>query len=202
MVKRQTVWLSTMMVLSLMLIGYYTMNSENPGSSGTNAGSTVTTTTVQPSSGSGKSGSSSSTTASSTAVTSGQGTSSQTSTATGTDWYVNMQTQLEQQLAQQMDSYNQVIDNNNSSSDQIAQSQQKLNDLQTLSAELSNARDMILAKGFKDSVIIPASQSDQPVVVYVKASQQITRTQAVEVMSIVSEQLNIPITNVVVRQKN
>ena len=35
MVKRQTVWLSTMMVLSLMLIGYYTMNNGTPGAPGT-----------------------------------------------------------------------------------------------------------------------------------------------------------------------
>ena len=190
-----------MMVLSLMLIGYYTMNSENPSVPGTNAGGSVTTTTTQPTVGSGKSPSGSSA-ATSTAAGQNNSTASQTGAPSGTDWYVNMQTQLEQQMAQQMDSYNQVIDNNNSSSDQIAQAQLKLNDLQTLSAELSNARDMILGKGFKDCVIIPGSQSDQPIVVYVKGSQQITRAQAVEVMSIASEQLNVPITNVVVRQKN
>jgi stage III sporulation protein AH len=211
-VKRQTVWLSTMMVLSLMLIGYYTMNNGTGVPTSSNTGSTsVTTTADQPSTGTtttsssqGKSsqttqnGKSGSTSGSQTDKnTSSTSSSAGTTPTSATDWYVNTQTQLEQQMAQKMDSLSQVISNNNASASDISKAEEELRQLETLSGELSNAHDMIVAKGYQDAVIIPSSNK---AVVYVKATT-LSASQAVQIMNIVSGQLNIPINSVSVHEK-
>jgi stage III sporulation protein AH len=75
-VKRQTVWLSTMMVLSLMLIGYYTMNNDN-GIGTSSSGSSDTTSVVSPTT-----DNPGSTQTSDTKQTQGNGTSSTTGRTT------------------------------------------------------------------------------------------------------------------------
>ncbi|MCL6598442.1 MAG: SpoIIIAH-like family protein [Alicyclobacillus macrosporangiidus] len=215
MVKRQTVWLSTMMVLSLMLIGYYTMNNDGGLTATKNPdGSSVATSATPPDSGqtsqTGGASATSQSGTSQTGATSQTGTSSQTSTtgngasqagatASSSDWYVNMETKLEQQYAQQMDTYNQVISNSSASADQIGQAKQKLEQLQTLVGNLDTARDRVLGQGYKDCVIIPDA-SGQKAVVYVK-TDKLTAQQAVSIMNVVSQQLNLPVVNVTVQAK-
>jgi stage III sporulation protein AH len=218
-VKRQTVWLSTMMVLSLMLIGYYTMNNDGGLTATKNPdGSSVATSATPPdsgqssqTSGTGTTGATSQSGTSQTGTGSQAGTSGQTSTTgTGTsqaggtassssDWYVNMETQLEQQYAQQVDTYNQVISNSSASADQIGQAKQKLEQLQTLVGNLETARDRVLGQGYKDCVIIPDA-SGQKAVVYVK-TDKLTAQQAVSIVNVVSQQLNLPVVNVTVQAK-
>ncbi|MCL6593887.1 MAG: SpoIIIAH-like family protein [Alicyclobacillus sp.] len=232
MVKRQTVWLSTMMVLSLMLIGYYTMNGDTswtgsksgsgtsvatsvgvPGSdqsggatgssaasTGSASASTQAATGSAPASAQAANGSKTGSNASSSSTTSKPATSTTSSNpASGSDWYVTMQTQLQQQFSQQMDTYMQVISNNNATADQIGQARQKLDQLQTVKGELDNARDIIIGKGFQDCVIIPDANY-QKAVVYVKADK-LSQDQAVQIMNVVSTQLNIPMVNVEVHAK-
>ena len=201
MVKRQTVWLSTMMVLSLMLIGYYTMNSNSGLPAQSSSGPDATATSVIPApqqpdaSGGAQTGSGAQTAGNST------GTSGQSAlTPTSTDWYIDQQTKLDDQMSQQMDRLRTVLSNNNASSDQLSQAEQQLKQLQTLQGELQNARDMVVANGFKDCVIIPVGDYSK-VTVYVKASK-LSPDQAVQIMHTVSEQLNISAANVSVSVKS
>lgn len=202
MVKRQTVWLSTMMVLSLMLIGYYTMNNESSmTTSSTTGNSSVTTVSGDPGNAATTSNQTSSNQAASTAsnsTASTSGTPGGTPTTT-TDWFVNMQTNLDTQMTQQIDAEEQVLSNNNASADQLSQAEDKLRVLQTEQGSLSNAKEMILGKGYKDCVIVPSASGGQ-VVVYVKASKM-TNTDAVAIMNIISQQLNTSASNVVVKMK-
>lgn len=201
MVKRQTVWLSTMMVLSLMLIGYYTMNNESSLTTSSQTGnSSVTTVTGTPgtSNSTDKQSSTNQTSGGTSASNSTQGTSGTPTTTT--DWFVNMQTNLDTQMTKQIDAEEQVLSNNNASADQLSQAEDKLRQLQNEQGALQNAKEMILAKGYKDCVIVPSSEGSQ-VVVYVKASQM-TNSQAVAVMNIVSQELNTSASNVVVKLKS
>jgi stage III sporulation protein AH len=72
--------------------------------------------------------------------------------------------------------------------------------LQTLQGELQNARDQVIGKGYKDCVIMPLGDYSK-VAVYVKADK-LTPEQAVQIMHIVSEQLNISAANVSVQIKS
>lgn len=196
MVKRQTVWLSTMMVLSLMLIGYYTMNNESSlTTTSSNGTSVVTSTTAVPGS---NSTSGNQTTANRTSGS--QNTAAATGTpTTTTDWFVNMQTQLDTEMTKQIDAEEQILANNNASAQELSQAEDKLRQLQNGQGALANAKEMILAKGYQDCVIVPSTNGNQ-VVVYVKASQ-LSNTKAVELMNIVSQQLNVSASNVIVKIK-
>lgn len=201
MVKRQTVWLSTMMVLSLMLIGYYTMNNESSLTTSSQTNSTsIATTSGQP----GNSSSTGQATGNQAGTTGNSAQSQSTGSSTGTpttttDWFVNMQTQLDTQMTQQIDTETQIISNNNASATQLSQAEDKLRQLQTLQGELANAKEMILAQGYKDCVIVPSSDGGK-VIVYVKASK-ISNSSAVALMNIVSQELNMSASNVVVQIK-
>lgn len=194
MVKRQTVWLSTMMVLSLMLIGYYTMNNGNEVTTGKNQGTSVSTSTTS-ATGSGGSESGSGT-------QSGSGSTGQTNTSStaseSSDFFIQMQTQVEQQISQQEDQLMQVISNNNASSSDISNAEAQLKVLTALDGGIKNATDMILAQGYTACAIVPTPGQLDHATVYVKASK-LSASDAVKIMNIVSQQLNIPISNVVVK---
>lgn len=200
MVKRQTVWLSTMMVLSLMLIGYYTMNNET--STTTTSNSTSVATTTVPSSTNSTGGSTNNAASGSTDnnTTSSNATHSTSATQTSSsDWYVNMQTTLDTQMAKEIDTERAVLANNNSSSDQLAQAEQKLRTLQAEQGGLQSAKDMVVGMGYQDCVIVPNSDNTK-VIVYVKANK-LSQTQAVQIMNKVSQELNLSAANVVVQMK-
>ncbi|MFB5191143.1 SpoIIIAH-like family protein [Alicyclobacillus fastidiosus] len=186
MVKRQTVWLSTMMVLSLMLIGYYTMNNQSGTATTTQPNSdSVATSVTQPSTSGGAS-----------ATNSTSSTSSTGATAT-TDWYTNQQTNVSQQLSEQIDRQKAVLANNNASSDQIASAESQLAELQDLTGGIDNATQMIKADGFKNAVIVPDAKL-QTFSVYVQASN-LQKDDVIKVMNIVSQQLDVSMLNVTVK---
>jgi len=211
MVKRQTVWLSTMMVLSLMLIGYYTMNNgvqtTSSTSGGTSAGGgTVTTVTPPPASpataGSSSNGNTGTQTGSSSP--SSTGSSSAGSTATGSastsaiDWFVTLQTQVDQELSRQEDVYSQIISSTNATANQMTQAEEQLKQLETLIGQIGNAKDAVMGEGYKAVVIIPDLKTNQATV-YVKTTS-LSASDAVKVMNIVSQNLNVPINNVIVNK--
>jgi stage III sporulation protein AH len=191
-VKRQTVWLSTMMVLSLMLIGYYTMNNET----GTPAAKSPDTTSVVTPDANGDTNGSSDT-AQPTAGKTGQdsGSSAQQNTSAGSaDWYVEQQTKLKQDIEKQIDTYSKVLTSNNATEEQLSQAEQQVNRLQSIEGGIDNAHDIIVTKGYKDCVIMP-NRDYSKFTVYVKTNK-LTTEQAVQIIHIVSEQLNIPAINV------
>ncbi|OFW75353.1 MAG: hypothetical protein A2201_02520 [Alicyclobacillus sp. RIFOXYA1_FULL_53_8] len=210
MVKRQTVWLSTMMVLSLMLIGYYTMNNgvqttSNSGTAGS-PGSTVTTVTPpagsSTTSGTSTLGGSTATQTGSSATTTGSGNSgsspSQSASPSASDWFVTLQTQVDQELSRQEDVYSQIISSTNATANQMTQAEEQLKQLETLIGQIGNAKDAVMGEGYKAVVIIPDLKTNQATV-YVKTST-LSASDAVKVMNIVSQNLNVPINNVIVNK--
>lgn len=211
MVKRQTVWLSTMMVLSLMLIGYYTMNNQTtPTTVGT--GPSVATTTDT--SVAGQSGSTAvsgntntqSTTSSTGSTTSGAATTTgakatsatTTSAMSSTDWYATQATDIQQNFSEKMNSLEAVIANTNSSQSQLTEATQSLSQLQNLQGDLENATDAVLSAGYKECVIVPDA-TGTTFDVYVNASK-LSSTEAVQIMNTVSTTMDVPMDNVRVTQ--
>lgn len=193
MVKRQTVWLSTMMVLSLMLIGYYTMNSDTGmGPAKSTSDTSVTTGATVPDTSAAQAGSSDS-----SQQTAGGSSTTPVST---TDWFVNAATQQQQEMAKKLDSLHAVIASTSASAQSVDAAEKQLQQLQNLEGDILNAHDAIIAKGYKDCVIMPDSTGAK-VTVWVKADK-LTTTQAVDIMSVVSDQLNISAANVQVHWKN
>ncbi len=204
MVKRQTVWLSTMMVLSLMLIGYYTMSNQSTTTStdGVSTGPSVTTTTSTGqtnSTGSPSSQAQGSKTQGGSTQSSKETTKTQPSSApaaSSDDWFVSQQTQLDQQMSEQISNLQQVIANNNASTDTISKADSQLQNLENLKGNLAEARDAIVGDGFKECVIVPTASNSQ-MHVYVK-SDKLAASDVVKIMNIVSQQLDIPMTSVIV----
>ncbi|MCL6631651.1 MAG: SpoIIIAH-like family protein [Alicyclobacillus herbarius] len=195
MVKRQTVWLSTMMVLSLMLIGYYTMNGSQ-SQTGSNQDETITTTAGDNGKDTNKDNSNDQANQGSITNQSGQ----QTSTGSE-DWFISQQTQVQQNLAKLEDTYKNIITNTKSPDSQVAQAQEAIQVLENVRGGIENAHDAIVNDGFQDCVIYPVfdKQGDLTKVnVYVKA-KKLSADQAVKVMNIVHQQLNIDLMNVSVQ---
>lgn len=207
MVKRQTVWLSTMMVLSLMLIGYYTVNNGAGGTTSTTGGADSVTTSGAPGTDSGSGSSQASGSGSSTGQSdSSSSTSGQSNTNTKTsdnDWFITSRTTQEQKLAQQDDMYKEIISSDKSSNAQVVQAQQEDKQLTAIEGAMGQARDAVLAEGYPDCVIFPTTDTKTGVVtkvqVYVKADK-LTNDKAIQIMNVVSQNMGIGINNIVVHE--
>ncbi|MDP9728744.1 SpoIIIAH-like family protein [Alicyclobacillus tolerans] len=181
MVKRQTVWLSTMMVLSLMLIGYYTMN--NPTET-TNASSpSVTTTVGTPDS------------ASSSTSPSLNASSSQSTSESSVDFFVATQTQVDKNMSETLDNLRSVIANSNASTEQIGSAEDQIKQLMDLKGQMANAVDAVEGAGYKECVVVP--DANDKFTVYVSA-KKLSADDAVQVMNLVAQQLGVPMTNIIV----
>lgn len=200
MVKRQTVWLSTMMVLSLMLIGYYTMNSGTTTTTTSGGSGPSITTTTQGGGATQDNGGSTSKPSSQSGQDTSKGTSSKATSqpASGTDWFTNYQTHVEQTITAKEAAATQILANSNSSTQQLSQAQQEMRQETALMGAISQARDAVIGEGYSNCVIAPDANGTD-VQVYVQA-KTLTASQAVKVMNIVSQQLNVPINSVIVHK--
>ncbi|GLG00962.1 hypothetical protein Alches_10010 [Alicyclobacillus hesperidum subsp. aegles] len=189
MVKRQTVWLSTMMVLSLMLIGYYTMNNQASPTTTTPTTSNTTTVVTTPDTGN------------SAQTQSGDNQPNNSSSETGMtstgNWYNSLQTLVNNQISQRISNYQSVIANNNASQSQIAEAQKALGNEESLYNSLQQATQAVLAEGYANAVIEP-DKDQKTFTVYVQA-KDISRADAVKIMNVVSQQLDVSILNISVK---
>ncbi len=181
MVKRQTVWLSTMMVLSLMLIGYYTL-----GTPGTPAGSRSNAPTVQTTvTGQGETGSKSVNSAnpSHPAVTATAGAQTQPS-----DWFVQMQLQDSNQQSKLIQTLQGTLSDPRASNAVVSAAYQELTQLQTQQADAGRIHDLLVGMNYPDSLVFfnPGGR----VQVYVEASK-LSAAQAVGVINLVSQTLGV-----------
>lgn len=171
MVKRQTVWLSTMMVLSLMLIGYYTLGtpSQAPGKS-----SDVTTTLGG---------------ATTPAVpTSAAPAQSATGNATQpNDWYAMMSMQQQKDESALMTTLENTIADSHVSNQQATKAYQELTALQTQKMQANQVRDLLMGE-YPDSLVV--FNPTGSVHVYVEASS-LTPLAAVKVINLVSQTLGV-----------
>ncbi len=188
MVKRQTVWLSTMMVLSLMLIGYYTLGTP-PAQTGKSAGTTSSgTPTVV--TGSSPTGNATGTTVTKTKTTTtpASTTVNNTASASPSDWFV--QSALDQQNHQQrlMQTYESTMSDPRASNQVVSAAYQELTALQTQQVNATRVHDELVGQGYPDSLVIFNPNND--VHIYVQASQ-LSKMAAVEVINLVSQTLGV-----------
>lgn len=180
MVKRQTVWLSTMMVLSLMVIGYYTLGTPTAQPQGQKANTGIQTT-VQ---GSGiNSPVGGNTTSSRTAVTTNAAAASQPS-----DWFIKLaydQNNLQEQTTQQLQG---EIANPRVSSAAVTTAYNELTALQTQTAGANKVHDMLLGLHYPDSIVL--YEPHGRIQVYVE-SASLTPEAAVEIINLVSQALGV-----------
>ena len=186
MVKRQTVWLSTMMVLSLMLIGYYTLGTPPAQTGKTTANGVSGSTVVTGSPGSlttaNSSGAKSKTTGSAGSI------NANTASATPSDWFV--QTALDQQNHQQrlMQTDESTMSDPRASNQVVSAAYQQLTALQTEQVNATRVHDELVGQGYPDSIVLFNPNND--VHVYVEASK-LTPTAAVQVINLVSQTLGV-----------
>ncbi len=192
MVKRQTVWLSTMMVLSLMLIGYYTLGtppstSKNTalGGSANNNLSGVTGHTVP---------------ASSTGI--GQATNKNNAATTPTsskanpsDWFVQATLDQMQQQSKVIQTLQNMLSDPRISQSAANSAYQQLTTIQSEQESASKIHDLLVGEGYPDSLVLFNPQHQ--VHIYVEA-KSITPTMAVKVINLVSETLGMPSNQVIV----
>jgi stage III sporulation protein AH len=168
MVKRQTVWLSTMMVLSLMLIGYYTVGS-NPGKTSlTNTGVSTSGANDKPS-------------------VQTDSSAPDPSKLSGSDYFSQLRMDAADREAKEEDRLMALSVDTHASSDQVAQAKKQLDDLQALQAKIGTLQDSIKALGYKDVVI---SHDNGKIQVVVEADQ-LSNDQVVKILNTVHTQLNV-----------
>ena len=182
MVKRQTVWLSTMMVLSLMLIGYYTLGTPGtPGSSGSHGSQTATPgvqTTVT--------GRGANPAANKTAQTNATVPASASAQKQPSDWFVQMQLQDSNQQSKLIQTLQGTLSDPRASNAVVSAAYQELTQLQTQQANASRIHDLLLGMNYPDSLVF--FNPHGRVQVYVEAST-LSPTQAVQVINLVSQTL-------------
>ncbi|SIS63137.1 SpoIIIAH-like family protein [Alicyclobacillus vulcanalis] len=183
MVKRQTVWLSTMMVLSLMLIGYYTMNNQTSTTSTNPSNSTTPTVTTSPTNQTQLSNQSQETTGS--------------NVSSADNWYNALQASVNNEISQRISNDQAIIANNNASQAQIAEAQKQLGEEEALYNSLQQATQAVIAEGYKNAVIAP-DKNQTTFTVYVETNH-LSKADAVKIMNIVSQQLDTSIFNISVK---
>ncbi len=193
MVKRQTVWLSTMMVLSLMLIGYYTLGSPPTGSktNGQNwfgtgvTGSTVVTTGAPQVS----------TTKNATAANNSAATNPSASSGIPSDWFVQASLNQSQQQSKVIQTLQNMLSDPRISQSAASSAYQQLTTIQSEQESASKIHDLLVGEGYPDSLVLFNPQNQ--VHVYVE-TKSITPVSAVKVINLVSQTLGIPSNQVIV----
>jgi stage III sporulation protein AH len=126
MAKRQTIWLSTMMVLSLMLIGFYTVNnnvqevSTDPAKVATNneANGEVPSTTVMESS----------------------------------DYFVSYHLQAGEDFSKKVEELNKKIAAGKSA-DEVEKAKKELETMNNNAEKIDNLIELITAEGYQDAIV-------------------------------------------------
>lgn len=179
MVKRQTVWLSTMMVLSLMLIGYYTLGT--PGAPGSQTGAPTVQTTVT---GRGPTSIGNKTTNPATSAV----TASASAQKQPSDWFVQMQLQDSNQQSKLIQTLQGTLSDPRASNAVVSSAYQELTQLQTQQANAQRIHDLLLGMNYPDSLVFFNPQGR--VQVYVEASA-LSAAEAVRVINLVSQTLGV-----------
>lgn len=162
MAKRQTIWLSTMMVLSLMLIGFYTVNNN-----------------VEPV-----------TTETSKVAKDNQDQNKETETAVmeQSDFFVAYHMKEDEEMSAKVEQLQSVIANTQSSAEEVEKAKKDLETMNNTADKVEKAIDMITAEGFPDAIV--KVQQDGKVNVTVQA-KELDKKQAVKIMGIVAKEMQV-----------
>ncbi|GAX90908.1 SpoIIIAH-like family protein [Effusibacillus lacus] len=188
MANRQTVWLSTMMILSLMVIGYYTVDDTLkpvPTSSTENAKNQDQTKTPDP-----KDNSNDST------KNQNNGTEKK-QTMTGADWFGEQIANREVTYYKQAEELQKVIADAKTSTEQKVKAEQELKAMQDFYQKAEQAENKVIAEGFAEALV---TKDKERVTVTVQAPE-LSKEQAAKIYSIVSKELGIPAHQITVSYK-
>ncbi|WP_018132459.1 SpoIIIAH-like family protein [Effusibacillus pohliae] len=180
MAKRQTVWLSTMMILSLMVIGYYTVDETVKP---------VPTTTTD-------------TAKQQQAAKDGQANNQKKDQAQpadkknpeASDWFVQQIIKNEENYGKRVEELQKVIADSNTSSDKKVEAEKELTALQEFSSKAESAENKLEAEGYPAALV---TKDNTRVNVTVQAPD-LTKEQVAKIYMIVSKELGIPANDIVV----
>jgi stage III sporulation protein AH len=193
MANRQTVWLSTMMILSLMLIGYYTVGQNIQPVPTTAKDSLISTEKNKSDSEAGAKKDNAKTDASQKGETATK--TEQQSAGTPSDYFAAAELQEKKQLSEQIAQLQEKIANSKTPAEEAAKAQKQMEELQSLSDKQEAIVEQIKAEGFPDALL---SREDNGIYKVTVQAQDLNNDQVVKIMSIVKTQLNIPASNVLV----
>ncbi|WP_028987004.1 SpoIIIAH-like family protein [Thermicanus aegyptius] len=200
--KKQTVWLLTMLTLMVVLSAYYLFYGEvkpidvaNPdtqtekgktdGDGGTKPNEEVGATGMNDPSGMG--------------ITPDPTSGIQIETAPSTsteDFFASLRLERDQARAQMMEQYYNIV-SANQDKEQVKEASAKLDELQNMESNEQTVESLIKAEGFPDAVVI-ASREKVNVIVQAK---ELKEDQVVTIINLVSKNMNVPGTSVIVSSR-
>ncbi|MBE3553440.1 MAG: SpoIIIAH-like family protein [Thermicanus sp.] len=202
--KKQTVWLLTMLTLMVVLSAYYLFygevkpidvanpdpqtENEKPGENGTAQSETNGGTE-----GVGKSE------APGDGIRSDPTTDIQIDTVPSTsteDFFASLRLERDQARAQMMEQYYNIV-SANQDKEQVKEASAKLDELQNMESNEQTVESLIKAEGFPDAVVI-ASRDKVNVIVQAK---ELKEDQVVTIINLVSKNMNVPGTSVIVSSR-
>lgn len=105
--------------------------------------------------------------------------------------------QREAQLQQQKDEQLSIMSNASSSAQAVADARAKYEELSNRETATTNVEEMLKASGYQDAVVF--TQGDKVTVIVQK--EKLSQSEAVEIIAQVKQQMNVPATNVTVQFK-
>ncbi|MGZ0053085.1 SpoIIIAH-like family protein [Brevibacillus gelatini] len=106
---------------------------------------------------------------------------------------LNREAQIQQQKAEQME----IINNADASPQAVAEAKAKYDELSTLETATMNVEEILKASGYKDAVVLV--QNDKATVIVQK--DKLSASEVVEIIAQVKQHLNMPATNINVQFK-
>lgn len=200
--KKQTVWLLTMLTLMVVLSAYYLFYGEvkqidvaNPAG---NTEQNQANTDKPPSQSNREKGMKET---GNTDIPDGfPGTSGiqiDTVPSTSTeDFFASLRLERDQSRAQLMEQYYNIL-SSNQDQEQVKEATAKLDELQNMETNEQTVESLIKAEGYPDAVVIA---SDQKVNVIVQA-KELNEQQVVAIINLVSKNMNVPGTSVIVNAR-
>lgn len=217
--RKQTVWLLTMLAVMVVLSGYYLVKGpqEQVPTSGQEqavqkqeqiSGVEIETKQVEQAPGAAavdaKNGKQETKTAPATptAQTPAPEEAKQTSgnavlpvADTASEVFQGFKLNREAQIAQQKDEQLAIMNNSEATPQAVAEAKAKYDELSTLETATMNVEEMLKASGYKDAVVLV--QNDKATVIVQK--DKLSANEVVEIIAQVKQQLNLPATNIQVQ---
>lgn len=184
--KKQTVWLLSMLAILVVLSGYYLVEgpngkvpaSVNQGANGTGdkPDMNVNTKQVAP-----------------------NDNGATPSAASGEDYFISYKMNRDAKQEQELDKYMEVMTSTSAKTEAVNEAKKKYDELNALRNNQSQVEDLIKAAGnYKDAIVIA---QDNMVRVIVQSST-LKSDKAVEIINIVKEHMKVPGNNITVQYKS
>lgn len=169
MAKRQTIWLSTMMVLSLMLIGFYTVNNNVQEVSTADTAKTQTDTAAA------------------------DQNKESAAPSESSDYFIGYHLENNQKLSKREEELQQVIATGKSAED-IDKAKKELEQMNAEQEKIDNVIGLLFKEGYPDAIV---EKKDDKINVTVQA-QQLDKKNAVKIMEMVAKEMSVPSRMVIV----